>query len=75
VTSLNVFAGIILLRFDAGCAARDAPALPGIAKAAQQLIIQTFLSIDLRPTLKDGNGKTVMESARSLWIRNLLARK
>lgn len=46
-----------------------------IAKAAQQLIIQTFLSIGLRPTLKDGNGKTVLESARSLWIRNLLARK
>lgn len=42
------------------------------AKAAQRQIIHEFLSFGLSPKLKDGNGKTVFDSARSEWIRELL---
>lgn len=42
------------------------------AKAAQSEIISTLLALGLNPKLKDGNGKTVFESARSGWIRELL---
>jgi len=43
-----------------------------VARAGQQEIIREFLSSGLDPTLKDGKGKTVMECARSSWIRELL---
>ncbi|HEX4264650.1 MAG TPA: ankyrin repeat domain-containing protein [Verrucomicrobiae bacterium] len=44
-----------------------------LAKAAQREIISTFLAIGLSPKLKDSNGKTVLESARSEWIRTMLS--
>lgn len=43
------------------------------AKAAQRQIIQTFLSHGLSPGLKDGKGKSVLDCARSSWIRDLLS--
>jgi hypothetical protein len=43
------------------------------ARAQQRQIIQEFLSFRLNPALKDGNGKSVFECARSTWIRNLLS--
>ena len=43
------------------------------AKEAQREIIQTFLSAGLNPRLKDGNGKSVFDCARSDWIRDLLS--
>jgi hypothetical protein len=42
------------------------------AKAAQRTIIETFLSLGLSPKLKDGNGKSVLDWARSDWIREML---
>jgi ankyrin repeat protein len=42
------------------------------AKSAQRAIIEHFLSIGLSASLKDARGKTVLESARSCWIRELL---
>jgi hypothetical protein len=42
------------------------------AKNAQRQIIREFLSIGLSPGLKDGKGKSVLDRARSEWIRNLL---
>lgn len=44
-----------------------------IARAAQRQIIREFLSLGLTPALKDGKGKTVLDSARSSWIRNMLS--
>jgi hypothetical protein len=43
------------------------------AKAAQCEIIEAFLARGISPTLKDGKGKSVWDSARSDWIRRLLA--
>ncbi len=43
------------------------------AVAAQRQIIDEFLAIGLRPSLKCGRGKTVMDCARSAWIRQRLA--
>jgi hypothetical protein len=43
------------------------------AKAAQRQIIQTFLSHGLSPGIKDGKGKSVLDCARSSWIRDLLS--
>jgi len=43
------------------------------AKVAQREIIRQFLSIGLNPMLKDGNGKSVLECARSAWIRTMLS--
>jgi hypothetical protein len=43
------------------------------AKAAQRQIIQTFLSHGLSPGMKDGKGKSVLDCARSSWIRDLLS--
>lgn len=43
------------------------------ARAAQRQIIHEFLSFGLKPTLKDGKGKSVFDSARSSWIRNILS--
>lgn len=42
------------------------------AKAAQLQIIQHFLSRGLSASLKDAQGKSVLDSARSEWIRELL---
>ncbi len=43
------------------------------AKAAQRQIIQEFLSFGLKPALKDSNGKSVFDCARSSWIRSILS--
>jgi hypothetical protein len=43
------------------------------AKAAQRQIIHDFLSFGLSPALKDGNGKSVFECARSSWIRDMIS--
>jgi len=43
-----------------------------LAKAAQQQIIEHFLAFGLSPHLKDTNGKSVLDSAKSDWIRDLL---
>jgi hypothetical protein len=43
------------------------------AVRAQREIIKEFLSFGLSPRLKCGRGRTVMDCARSLWIRELLA--
>jgi ankyrin repeat protein len=42
------------------------------AKAAQKEIIQAFLSFGLKASLKDLNGKSVLDWAKSDWIRDLL---
>jgi hypothetical protein len=42
------------------------------AKAAQREIIQHFLSLGLSASLKDGRGKTVLDSASSEWILEML---
>jgi len=42
------------------------------AKAAQREIIEIFLSRGLSPKLKDAKGKTVLDWARSDWIREML---
>lgn len=46
----------------------------GAAEAidAQRAIIKLFLSLGLSPNLKCGHGKSVLECARSEWIRELL---
>src|SRR3954469_7000499 len=44
------------------------------AKAAQREIIEEFLSFGLKPTLKDSTGKSVFDSVRSSWIREMLAK-
>ena len=41
---------------------------------AQREIIEEFLSAGVDLNLKDGKGKTVMECARSEWIREALGR-
>ena len=43
------------------------------AKQAQREIIEQFLKRGVRPNLRDVNGKTVLEWARSDWIREMLA--
>ena len=43
-----------------------------VAKAAQRQIIAEFLASGVSPRLKDGRGKTVIDCARSAWIRDLL---
>ena len=42
---------------------------------AQRQIIKEFLSLGLNPSLKSSKGKTVMDCARSDWVRQLLAGK
>ena len=42
------------------------------ARDGQRRIIQEFLSAGISKLLKDGKGKTVLECARSGWIRDLL---
>jgi ankyrin repeat protein len=41
--------------------------------AAQRQIIGLFLSRGVHPTIKNANGKTVIESAQSQWIKDLLS--
>jgi hypothetical protein len=43
-----------------------------LAKAAQQEIIRIFLSWGVSPRLKDGKGKSVLDWARSSWVREML---
>ncbi len=43
------------------------------ARAAQRQIIQQLLAHGLSPALKDAKGKSVFDSARSDWIREMLA--
>ena len=45
------------------------------ARAGQRRIIAAFLSLGIRPTLKDGKGKSVMDCAKSGWIRDMLSGK
>lgn len=42
------------------------------AIAAQREIIETLLAAKVSTSLKDGSGKTVLDCARSGWIRDLL---
>jgi hypothetical protein len=42
------------------------------SKAAQREIIQEFLRRGLSPTVQDGRGKTVLDCAKSGWIRDVL---
>jgi hypothetical protein len=44
-----------------------------VARMAQRQIIETFVSLGISAKLKDGNGKTVLDCARSDWIRTLLS--
>ena len=43
-----------------------------VAVSAQREIIKEFLTFGLSPTLKCGKGRSVRDSARSAWIRELL---
>ena len=43
-----------------------------IAKSAQREIIQAFLARGISPKVKDGNGKSVVDWAKSDWIREML---
>lgn len=43
------------------------------ARAGQREIIREFLSFGVSKTLKDGKGKSVLDSARSDWILDLLS--
>jgi len=45
------------------------------ARAAQEEIIKEFLALGMSTTLKDGKGKSVLDCARSDWIRELLANR
>jgi hypothetical protein len=42
------------------------------AISAQRKIIEIFLARNASPREKDGKGKTVIDCARSLWIREIL---
>ena len=42
--------------------------------AAQREIIEIFLENGIKTTLKDGKGKSVLENAKSEWIREMLLR-
>ncbi len=44
-----------------------------VAVAAQREIIKVFLAMGVSTNLKDGKGKSVVDCARSEWIRKLLA--
>ena len=43
------------------------------AVSAQREIIREFLSLGVSPDLKNGSGKSVRDSVRSAWIREVLA--
>jgi hypothetical protein len=40
---------------------------------AQREIIKTFLTCGLDPRLKSAKGKSVMDSTKILWIREMLS--
>ena len=42
------------------------------AKEAQRGIIEHFLALGVKATLKDGKGRSVLDCAKSDWVRNLL---
>lgn len=42
------------------------------AKTAQRQIVEALLSAGVSPELKDGKGKSVLDCAKSRWIRTLL---
>lgn len=44
------------------------------AKDAQRQIIAAFLSLGINVGLKDGKGRSVLDSAKSDWIRDLLTK-
>jgi hypothetical protein len=44
-----------------------------VVRAAQRTIIETFLVFGISPALKDARGKSVLDWARSDWIRRMLA--
>jgi hypothetical protein len=44
-----------------------------VAVRAQREIIQEFLALGMSPCVKAGSKRTVIESARSVWIREMLA--
>jgi ankyrin repeat protein len=44
------------------------------ARTAQREILEAFLERGVSPNLKDAKGKSVLEWARSDWIREILAR-
>jgi ankyrin repeat protein len=46
-----------------------------LARAAQQEIIHAFLEQGVSPKVKDANGKSVLDWARSDWIRQMLTGK
>ena len=43
-----------------------------LARVAQQEIINTFLALGVSTGLKDGKGKSVLDCAKSGWVRTLL---
>jgi hypothetical protein len=43
-----------------------------VAKSAQREIIKEFILIGVSTCIRDGKGQTVMECAKSAWIRGLL---
>src|SRR5258708_27279116 len=45
------------------------------ARAAQREIIEAFLPFGVSPAIKDCNGKSVLDWAKSGWIREMLGRK
>ena len=45
------------------------------ARAAQRDIIEEFLRIGVRPSIKDGNGKSVLDWVKSGWIREMFEGK
>ena len=44
-----------------------------VAIAGQRKIIEVFLSFGVSTALKDGKGKSVLECARSGWVRDMLS--
>lgn len=42
------------------------------AHAAQREIVETFLRFGVSPTIRDCNGKSVLDWAKSVWIREML---
>jgi hypothetical protein len=44
-----------------------------VARAGQRRIIEAFLFFGVSRALKDGKGKSVLDCARSTWIRQILA--
>jgi hypothetical protein len=44
-----------------------------VARAAQRQIIKEFLSAGVSTALKDGKGKSVLDCARSSWVRDVLS--